>query len=172
MMISTSRNARFGSSLFQNVLDSNGIQHCIHISCSRNALTPLCWKLPQVAFYSQKVPDPSLIWYHLYDSKTGKPYMGTSADKISVPSSADIADFRDAVKAKNPNKLSSVDAADLLVFKNKAAFDKRDALDEKVINLHLMLRKNRWKKILLLMDLEHQRRKRSLSLSHHQPALL
>ncbi|KAJ3199502.1 hypothetical protein HDU67_002777, partial [Dinochytrium kinnereticum] len=32
-----------------------------------------------------------------------------------------------AVKAKNSNKLSSVDARDLLVYKNKSAFDKRNA---------------------------------------------
>jgi hypothetical protein len=51
-----------------------------------------------------------------------------NADKVSVSSSADIiAQFRDAVKAKHSNKLSSFDAADLLVYKNKAAFDKRNA---------------------------------------------
>jgi len=73
------------------------------------------------------------IWYHLYDSKTGMPYMRTSADKVSVPSSADVADFRDAVKAKNADShLKGIAASDLLVFKNKAAFDKRNALEDKV----------------------------------------
>ena len=58
------------------------------------------------------------VWVKLLDSD-GKPYKNTSADKVSVESSADVADFRDAVKAKHSNKLSLVDAADLLVYKNK-----------------------------------------------------
>ncbi|KAJ3194121.1 hypothetical protein HDU67_004850, partial [Dinochytrium kinnereticum] len=50
---------------------------------------------------------------------------------VSVGSSADVDDFREAVKAKNPNKLSFVDASDLIVYKNKATFDKRNAaIDE------------------------------------------
>ena len=63
----------------------------------------------------------------LFDSATGKPYKGTSADAVSLPPGSVIVHFRDAVKAKCPNKLSSVDSGDLLVYKNKAAFDKRNA---------------------------------------------
>ncbi len=74
-----------------------------------------------------------LVWFHLYDAATGLPYKGTSCDKVSVSSSADVADFRDAVHAKNSNKLSSLDAADLLVFRNKDAFDKRNDLENKVV---------------------------------------
>ncbi len=63
------------------------------------------------------MPSP-LIWLLLIDSATGLPYKGTSATKVSVGASADLDDFRDAVKAKHSNKLSSFDAADLLVYKN------------------------------------------------------
>ena len=62
------------------------------------------------------------VWFQLLDSASGEPYKQTTADKVSVSSSADVADFRDAVKAKHSNKLSTFDAADLLVYKNKAAF--------------------------------------------------
>jgi len=56
----------------------------------------------------------------------GKPYKRTTADCITLNSSiCFIAQFRDAVKGKNPNTLSSVDSSQLLVYKNKNAFDKR-----------------------------------------------
>ena len=76
---------------------------------------------------SMSTPPSPLIWFLLFDSATGKPYKGTSATKVKVHSLADIDDLRDAVKAKCPNKLSSVDSGDLLVYKTKAAFDKRNA---------------------------------------------
>ncbi len=71
-------------------------------------------------------PSP-LVWFLLLDAATGEPYKGTTADKVALSSTADVADFRDAVKAKFSNKLSSVDAGELHVYKNKAAFDKRNA---------------------------------------------
>ncbi|KAI3653953.1 hypothetical protein MP228_001104 [Amoeboaphelidium protococcarum] len=74
----------------------------------------------------QSMPSP-LVWFLLLDSATGEPYKGTSADYVSLPPGSVIAQFREAAKAKHQNKLSSVDAADLLVYKNKAAFDKRNA---------------------------------------------
>ena len=74
-----------------------------------------------------------LIWFHLYDSETGLPYKGTTATSVSLPPSAVIDKFRDAVKVKCSNKLSSIDSDDLLVFKNKRLFDMRDATVEKVI---------------------------------------
>ena len=67
------------------------------------------------------------IWFQLYDYDTGMPYNQTRASKISLPPFADLADFCDAVKAKCPNQLSSTDAVNLSVFKNKDAFDKREA---------------------------------------------
>ena len=78
---------------------------------------------------------PSLIWFHLYDYGTGKPYMGTTADKVSVPVGSDIADFRKAVKAEydQPGYLKDIPSGKLLVFQNKDAFDKRDSTGEKVI---------------------------------------
>ena len=76
--------------------------------------------------------EESNIWFHLYDSANGLPYMGTTADYVSLPPSADIAQFRKAVKAEFSNTLSSVDAGKLLVFKNKQSFDKRKSKREKV----------------------------------------
>ncbi len=76
-----------------------------------------------------------LIWFMLTDSATGKPYKGTTVSSVLRSSLVVpvVDQFRDAVKAKYSNKLSSVDAADLLVYKNKAAFDKRNLEIEKVI---------------------------------------
>ncbi len=74
-----------------------------------------------------------MIWFHLYDSDNGLPYMGTRATKVSVPVGSDIAEFCKAVKAECSNKLSSIDAGDLLVFKNKQSFDKRNLEEHKVI---------------------------------------
>jgi hypothetical protein len=70
---------------------------------------------------------PLLIWFQLFDAATEDPYKGTGADKVAVSSTADVADFRKAVKAEYSNKLSSVDAGELLVYKNKTSFEKRNA---------------------------------------------
>lgn len=79
-----------------------------------------------------------LVWFLLVDSATGQPYKGTTADKVAVSSTADVADFRDAVKAKYSNKLSSVDAGELLVYENKTAFDKRNLENEKVLFIFII----------------------------------
>ena len=68
-----------------------------------------------------------LVWFHLYDAATGLPYKGTSCDKVSVSSFADVVDFRDAVHAKNSSILTGITSSQLLVFRNKEAFDKRNA---------------------------------------------
>jgi len=73
-------------------------------------------------------PSP-LLWFLLLDSTTGQFYKGTTASSLlRVSLVVPVVDqFRDAVKKKHSNKLSSFDAADLLVYKNKAAFEKRNA---------------------------------------------
>ena len=69
-----------------------------------------------------------LVWFLLLDSATGEPYKGTSADKIAVSSPAsDVADFRKAVHLKNTSILTGITSSQLLVYKNKDAFDKRNA---------------------------------------------
>ena len=66
------------------------------------------------------------VWYLLVDSN-GQPYEKTSTDLVELPSTTCvIAQFRDAVKLKRPNKLSSFDAADLVVYKNKESFENRN----------------------------------------------
>jgi hypothetical protein len=76
-------------------------------------------------------PPPPRIWFRLYNSATGEPYKEANADKVAVSSHADVADFRDAVIEKFEKQKSSVLSGfasfQLLVYKNKAAFDKRNA---------------------------------------------
>jgi len=73
---------------------------------------------------------PSLVWFVLLDSATGEPYKGTSASSILLSSLAVavVDQFRKAVKAEydNPNYLKDIPSGALLVYKNKAEFDKRN----------------------------------------------
>ena len=70
----------------------------------------------------------SRVWFQLLDLATGLPYKGTSADKVSVAPPADVADFRDAVKAKYADShLSGIAPSDLRVYKNMAAFNNRNS---------------------------------------------
>ena len=70
-----------------------------------------------------------LVWFHLLDAATGLSYKGTTADYVFLPPGSVIAQFRDAVKAKydQPNYLKDIPSGTLIVYKNKAAFDKRNA---------------------------------------------
>ena len=66
-----------------------------------------------------------LVWFLLLESTTGRPYKGTSADKVS----AAVTDFRDAVQLKydKPNYyLRDIPSNTLLVYKKKTTFDKRN----------------------------------------------
>jgi hypothetical protein len=76
---------------------------------------------------------PRLIWYLLVDSSTGQLYKATTASSVVLPSDFVIDQFRDAVKAKwdEPGYLQNIPAGVLLVFKNKAAYDNRNAKDDK-----------------------------------------
>jgi hypothetical protein len=81
---------------------------------------------PSIAGPVMSASPPLLIWFVLVDSATGEPHRGTSAAKVSVVSSADVDDFRKAVKAEYADShLKGVAPSDLLVYKNKDAFDKR-----------------------------------------------
>ncbi|KAI3649826.1 hypothetical protein MP228_005458 [Amoeboaphelidium protococcarum] len=70
-----------------------------------------------------------LVWFLLLDGVTGEPYKGTSADYVSLQPGSVIAQFKDAVQLKYdlPNYLQDISSSTLLVYKNKAAFDKRNA---------------------------------------------
>ena len=72
------------------------------------------------------------FWFLLLDAATGQPYKGTTADFVLLSPGTVVAELRDAVLSKNSNKLAGVDASDLLIYKNKAAFDTRNltAVDE------------------------------------------
>ena len=73
---------------------------------------------------SDPPPKQLTIWFILVDSENGEPYKGTSADALFLPPGSAIFQFRKAVKAEHPNKLASVDASQLLVYKNKSVFRK------------------------------------------------
>ena len=72
------------------------------------------------------------IWFQLIDSETGEPYKSEGASKVKVSSSADVDDFRNKVKKKDTKDneaavLTPFKSSQLVVYKNKAAFDKRNA---------------------------------------------
>jgi hypothetical protein len=66
-----------------------------------------------------------LIWFQHVDSD-GQPYEGSSASSLSLNPSAAVDELRQAVLNKNPNILSSVDASQLKIYKNKTAFDTKE----------------------------------------------
>ena len=74
----------------------------------------------------------ALIWFKLVDPISGLPYKGAFVS--SVLSSSLIVpvvdEFRDAVHLKNSKKLSSIDAADLIVYKNESTFEIRKSTDD------------------------------------------
>jgi hypothetical protein len=75
-------------------------------------------------------PSP-LIWFQLLDSATGEPYKKTSADYVSLPPGSVIAQFRKAVHLENSSILTGITSSQLTVYRNKAAFEKRNAaIDE------------------------------------------
>ena len=71
--------------------------------------------------------DSRQFWFRLVDDATGKIYPNTDADKVSVNSIADVADFRDAVYLKTSKNLTSVNALNLKVYKDMASFEMRNA---------------------------------------------
>ena len=66
------------------------------------------------------------FWFLLLDSATGQPYKGTTADFVSLPPGAVVAEFRDAVLSKNPAILTGIAPSQLIVYRNIAAFDRRN----------------------------------------------
>jgi hypothetical protein len=76
---------------------------------------------------------PRLIWFQLIVSATGKPYKAATVSSVSLPSDFVIDQFRDAVQIKwnKPGYLKDIPAGALIVYKNKAAFDKRNDAEGK-----------------------------------------
>eukprot|EP00557_Chaetoceros_sp_GSL56_P008713 CAMPEP_0176496178 /NCGR_PEP_ID=MMETSP0200_2-20121128/11059_1 /TAXON_ID=947934 /ORGANISM="Chaetoceros sp., Strain GSL56" /LENGTH=541 /DNA_ID=CAMNT_0017894121 /DNA_START=97 /DNA_END=1719 /DNA_ORIENTATION=- len=67
------------------------------------------------------------VWFLLVDTVDGRPYRGTSADAAMLSNSAFVFQFRKAVKEINSNILSSIDASQLLIYRNKDAFERRQS---------------------------------------------
>ena len=67
------------------------------------------------------------FWFLLLDSvTTGQPYEGSTADFVSLPPGSVVAEFRKLVHSKNSSILTGIAPSQLLVYKNKASFDKRN----------------------------------------------
>ncbi|KAG2796310.1 hypothetical protein PC129_g17036 [Phytophthora cactorum] len=68
------------------------------------------------------------VWFQLVD---GEGNAVTSADRVEVLSDeADVVDLRKEVKKEWSNTLADVDAGNLTVFANRAAYDAKQALEE------------------------------------------
>ena len=91
-----------------------------------------------MSFNSEQLSSSPLVWFLLLDSTTCRPYKGTTADAILRSSLfVPVVDkFRQAVKKKDKDYgkaalLNQINSSQLLVYKNKAAFDKRYDVDGK-----------------------------------------
>ena len=58
---------------------------------------------------------------------TGQPYEGSTADCVSLPPGSVVAEFRKLVHSENSSILTVIALSQLLVYKNKAALEKRSA---------------------------------------------
>lgn len=73
----------------------------------------------------------SLIWFLILDARTGQPYKGARASKVSLASSADVTDLLKTVSEEEAAILSGISSCQIIVYKNKASFDMRNgAIDE------------------------------------------
>ena len=75
-------------------------------------------------------PPSPLVWFLLLDSETGEPYKNTTTDYVSHPPGAVVAEFRKLVHRENSAILPGIAPSQLLVYKNKVAFDNRSAAAE------------------------------------------
>ncbi len=68
-----------------------------------------------------------LVWFLFFDSVTGQQCEGKIADFVSLPPSALVGQFRDAVQQKydKPNYLKDIPAGALIVYENQLAFDEK-----------------------------------------------
>lgn len=72
----------------------------------------------------------TLIWFILLD-RNGQPYKGTTESSVSLSPKSFVDQFRHAVYLKNSSILPGVVSSQLQVYKNKSAFDNRNAVGEK-----------------------------------------
>ena len=60
----------------------------------------------------------------------GSKYRETSCSSVSLPSDADVVEFKKAVKAKNEEILSTVDSPELKVYRIKASLVNKEILEK------------------------------------------
>ncbi|KAL7519641.1 hypothetical protein ACHAWX_004400 [Stephanocyclus meneghinianus] len=73
-------------------------------------------------------PSPP-VWFLLFDAATGQQYEGTNSESVSLPPGSAIAEFRASARLRHSNKLARIAPSQLLVYRNQAAFQNRNAED-------------------------------------------
>ena len=76
-------------------------------------------------------PPCPLVWYLILDSATGNPCKESTPSTVSLPPGSVIDQFRKAVCLESSSILTGITSSQLRVYKNKAAFDKRNDLEGK-----------------------------------------
>jgi hypothetical protein len=66
------------------------------------------------------------FWFLLLDSTTGQPYESSTADFVSLPPGSVVAELRKLAHHENASILTGVAPSQLLVYKNKASFNRRN----------------------------------------------
>ncbi len=70
------------------------------------------------------------FWFLLLDSVTGQPYKGSTAEFISLPPGSVIAVFQKLAHHEHSSILTGIAPSQLLVYKNKASFNKKNNANE------------------------------------------
>jgi hypothetical protein len=82
---------------------------------------------------------PKDFYFQLTDSD-GNPFKGTCMDAVELPSNTKVFKFRKAVKAEYADShLKGIAPSDLLVYKNRTAFENRNADQGKATPLEVDL---------------------------------
>jgi hypothetical protein len=90
-------------------------------------VTPSFLELDDEPIFNNK--PQRLIWFRLLiNSTSGQPYRGTTASSVMLPSDFNVDQFRKTVKAEynQPGYLKDIPAGAVLVYKNSAAFTRKE----------------------------------------------
>ena len=77
-------------------------------------------------------PPPRLVWFVLLDCATGESYKGTSTSSVLIPPDFFVAQFRKQIYQDNASILKGITSSQLIIYKNKDAFDKRNVPNDPI----------------------------------------
>jgi hypothetical protein len=86
---------------------------------------------PNIQKQPGSVSPSRFVWVEIFESSRGERFENTRPIKISVDRAADVDDFLEAVRAVATSVLRGVDPPQILVYKNRPAFEKRIAVEGK-----------------------------------------